>query len=205
MNSKHLDDIKNIKIYENLLLLHGETYRALDWGSKESQLKRFEVLSEIGFDNGDSVLDVGCGLSDFNFWLEERFPNLNYSGLDLSPKMIEKSNKRYPNCRFFLGSILDVDFGAKQFDFLVASGIFVFRENDPLGYMKKTIERMYKLCIKGTAFNCLSNFTINNSDAEFTADPCDIFRFCKSISSRVILRHDYHPNDFTIYLYKNHT
>ena len=35
------------------------------------------------------------------------------------------------------------------------------------------------------------------------SDPSQVFRFCKSLSEWVVLRHDYLPHDFTIYMYKN--
>ena len=41
------DDIANSNLYSNLLNKHGDDFRSLNWGSKQSQLKRFEVLGTI--------------------------------------------------------------------------------------------------------------------------------------------------------------
>ena len=196
------DDDENIKLYEKLLEKYGENYQSLDWGSQKSQFRRFEILADIGITKGDSVLDVGCGLSDFYTWLQDNIPGIKYYGIDITPSMIEKSSKKYPNIKFWKGSILDQDMKNQKFDFLFASGIFVFRKDNPISYMKKTIEKMFSLAIKGIAFNSLSTFASNKSLNEFYADPSEIFKFCKSIDKRVVLRHDYHKNDFTIYIHK---
>ena len=57
-----------IDYFEGLLDQHGESYKALDWNSIESQRLRYKILKEI-FVYGKkasnvSVLDVGCGLGE---------------------------------------------------------------------------------------------------------------------------------------------
>lgn len=198
-----VDDKKNISIYTSLLEKYGEDYRALDWGSKESQELRFKILAEIGLNYGDSILDVGCGLADFYSWIKNNVDGINYTGLDITPEMIDKSKKRFPKIEFKQGTIYDENLCNQNFDFIFASGIFVFRKKEPFSYMKKTIKKMYDISIKGVAFNSLSQFSPNKSKNEFYADPSEIFKYCMSISSKVILRHDYHLSDFTIYLYKD--
>lgn len=197
------DDKINASIYTSLLERYGEDYRALDWGSKESQQLRFKILAEIGLKSGDTVLDVGCGLADFYSWIKNNIDGVKYSGLDITPEMIEKSKKRFPKIEFKQCTVFDEDISNKKFDFIFASGIFVFREKEPISYMKKTIKKMYDISIKGIAFNSLSQFSPSKAENEFYADPSEIFEYCMSVSSKVILRHDYHLNDFTIYLYRD--
>ncbi len=199
MNS---DDKRNVDIYEALLAEHGETYRALDWGSRESQQKRFEVLAGIGISAGDRVLDVGCGLADLNAWLIEHRPGVEYSGIDLTPVMAERAQARFPNAKISNQTIFDLDFPIQAFDYLVASGIFVFRQKSPEEYLFSTIRTMYKFCIKGVAFNSLSFWAEIKSPNEFYADPATVINFCRRLTRKVVLRHDYHPADFTVYMYK---
>lgn len=198
----NIDDTNNINLYETLLKKYGEDYRALDWGSESSQNLRFSILNEIGLKKNDKVLDIGCGLSDFYGWLQKHNPKVKYSGLDITPGMIMQSKSRFPELDFYLGSIHDIKIESQKFDYLIASGIFVFRTVKPKDYMCKTIKKMYKLSKKGIAFNSLSSLSKNKSHKEFYGDPCETFKFCKSFSSRVVLRHDYHDGDFTIYMYK---
>ena len=196
------DDKKNIYLYQKLLDEFGEDYRSLDWGSRESQHLRFKILYEVGIQSGDSILDVGCGIADFYLWLQKNKPEINYSGLDLTPGMINYSKKRFPHIEFLLGTINDKILSGKKYDYLIASGIFVYRQNNPMLYMKKTIKKMYDLSKKGIAFNSLSSFSPNKMSNEFYANPTEVFKYCKSLDKNVVLRHDYHDSDFTIYLYK---
>lgn len=198
----NLDDKRNINVYEALLAEHGKSYRALDWGSRESQLKRFEVLTDIGITAGDRILDVGCGLADLNAWLLEHRPGVEYSGIDLTPGMVEIAQARFPNVKIFNKTIFDLDSSMETFDYLVASGIFVFRQERPEDYLFSTIKVMFGFCNKGISFNSLSNWADEKSSNEFYADPVSVINFCKKITRKVAFRHDYHPADFTIYMYK---
>lgn len=198
----NLDDKQNINVYETLLAEHGETYRALNWGSCESQQKRFEVLANIGITAGDHVLDVGCGLADLNAWLIKHRPGVEYSGIDLTPGMVERAQARFPNVKILNKTIFDEELPIGPFDYVLASGIFVFRQESPEDYLFSTIKMMYGLCIKGVSFNSLSFWASKKSPGEFYADPVKVINFCKTVSQKIVLRHDYHPADFSIYMYK---
>ena len=197
------DDVKNIKLYESLLKKYKKGFRTLNWGSSKSQIRRFKVLAEIGISSGDKVLDVGCGLADFYNWIKKNKLKIKYTGLDITPGMIKKSKKKFPKINFIQGTIDHLNIMSQNFDYIIASGIFVYIKNNPDKYMKKTISKMYSLSKKGIAFNSLSSFSLKKDKNEFYANPSDMFNFCKNLSSRVVLRHDYHDNDFTIYMYKD--
>jgi SAM-dependent methyltransferase len=197
------DDLKTICHYQSLLHKHGESYRSLDWGSRESQIKRFEILAGIGVGPGDRVLDVGCGFADFNTWLIEHRPGVEYSGVDLTPGMVEKAQARFPNATILNKTIFDLDLAIASFDYLVASGIFYLRNENPMQYMESTIAQMFNFANKGIAFNSLSAWSKDKIDGEFFAEPADVMIFCKKLSHYVVLRHDYHPSDFTVYVYRS--
>ena len=69
--------------------------------------------------------------------------------------------------------------------------------------MKKTISRMFSVSKKGIAFNTLSQWADSKTGNEFYASPAETLEFCHTLSPYVVLRHDYHPADFTIFIYKN--
>jgi hypothetical protein len=52
------------------------------------------------------------------------------------------------------------------------------------------------------AFNSLSNWANDQEANEFYADPVQVLNFCRELTPWVVLRHDYHPRDFTVYMYK---
>ena len=83
----------NILFYDNRVSIHGTSYKSLNWGSKESQNLRFKVLSSIGDFNRKKILDFGCGIGDYYSWLIENNFNVNYTGIDISSKMVLK---KYP-------------------------------------------------------------------------------------------------------------
>ena len=196
------DDQLTVSIYTDLLAKHGVSFRALDWGSQESQEKRFQIISEIGFANSDSVLDVGCGLGDLYLWLNENGLSMEYYGLDITEAMVIRARERFPKVHFKQGSLVGEVVDQKQTDYVVASGIFFLRKDDPVEYMQRCIVKMYELARKGVAFNSLSSW-YKADDKEFRADPSAVLEFCKSLTRRVVLRHDYHDGDFTVYLYKH--
>lgn len=195
------DDEQTIARYESLLTEHGRTFRALNWGSRESQQKRFDVLAGVGITAGDHVLDVGCGLADFNAWLIEHRPGVDYSGIDLTPGMVERARSRFPNVTILNKTIFDEDISIGPFDYLIASGIFFLRKKNPKKYMEDCVLKMFNSATKGIAFNSLSTWAKYKTDGEFYAEPADVLDFCRKLSPYVVLRHDYHPADFTVYVY----
>lgn len=195
------DDQRNIKLYQSLLAEHGDSFRSFDWGSRESQIKRFEILADVGISAGDSVLDVGCGLADFNEWLQQNRPGVNYSGIDITPEMIMRAKARFPDVDLFNATIFDLKNPEKKYDYVVASGIFFFRKENPMDYMVHVINSMFRISSKGVAFNSLSTWAKNRTDGEFLADPCEVIDYCRTLSPFVGLRHDYHAADFSVFLY----
>jgi SAM-dependent methyltransferase len=198
-----LDDQRNVDRYDALLAMHGQSFRALDWGTRESQVRRFKVLAEIGLKSGDYVLDVGCGLADFYQWLEENEPGVNYSGIDITPAMASRAKERFPGVCIENLAISDLNLLPDSYDYLVASGIFFYRKKNPKSYLEKTVSQMFLAARKGIAFNTLSNWAKNKTAGEFYASPEAVLDFCRKLSPFVVLRHDYHVGDFTVYVYKS--
>src|SRR5919109_3859483 len=115
------DDERNVRYYTDLIGKYGVDVRALDWGSRESQAVRFSVLAEVGQLHDASVLDVGCGLGDFFGWLKSAGIGVEYTGIDITPKMIEVARQRFPETRFELRNLLEnVNCTTKCYDIVFA-------------------------------------------------------------------------------------
>ncbi len=200
MDTYKKNDLRNKNFFRQSLATHGQKIEALNWGSRKSQQQRFRVLAEVGISPGCSLLDVGCGLADFKCWLDAQGIAVQYSGLDITPEMIEKCRQRYPRQAFFCGNIFDSAPG--MFDYVTASGIFYLRRHHPMKYLLDTVETMFEKANFAIAFNSLSSWSPKQDMAEFHASPLALVQACRKLSPYIVLRHDYHPNDFTVYIYK---
>lgn len=87
-----------------------------EFGKKVMQAEAEYIQNELK--GCSSILDVGCGIGSF----EERLPELNITGLDSSPEMLEEAGKR-SNKPFVLGDAEHLDFEDGLFDavFFVAA------------------------------------------------------------------------------------
>jgi len=181
----------------------GHDARSLDMSLPSQQL-RFRVLSGVGDLRGTSVLDVGCGFGDYFEYLEKEHISTQYTGLDISPEFVKEGASRHPGAKFYQTDI--GNFHAEGgFDYVMASGTFNVRfREDQEAWTLKTLEKMFSLCRKGMAVSLISTWadSSHHRDDIFYFSPERTFEFCKSLTRWVVLRHEYMPHDFTIYLYK---
>jgi SAM-dependent methyltransferase len=198
------DDDRNRDLYRSLLGQHGYTPKALNWNSIAAQRARFEVVHDTGISRNASVLDVGCGLADLRLFLKERGHRGSYCGIDLTPEMIAAARTRFPDDQFATANLLSLsDEALSKFesDIVIASGIFYFRRNEPGRFLQEMVKRLFYLARDCLAFNSLSTWGDRSAEPdEFRADPVETLKFCRSLTPWCILRHDYHPGDFTIIL-----
>ena len=65
---------------------------AVGWlDGKQNQAKRFETLLNIGVQEGDSILDLGCGLGHMVEHLEKIGLNVRYTGIDTNKWSIQQA------------------------------------------------------------------------------------------------------------------
>jgi SAM-dependent methyltransferase len=189
--------------YDSLVRQYGHDPRACDYGRPESQEIKFRVLSEVMPLANASLLDVGCGFADFAGYLQSRFPGLEYSGIDLCSAMVIEARRYQPKLDLRVGNILDAPFD-RTFDVVTANGIFYLLGDQAWPMMRQIIERLFALATSAVAFNSLSAWTKDTEQEanEYYADPVKVLDFCRRLTPWVVLRHDYHPRDFTVYMYK---
>ncbi|MFC1963390.1 class I SAM-dependent methyltransferase [Chloroflexota bacterium] len=193
---------ETIRRYEERLLKYGVSTKTIGWRDKEQQYRRFDILSEIGNLNSCSILDIGCSFGDFYEFLKLRGLNVKYTGYDISSKLLEVAKKRYPEATFEVSDILEQS-TKKIFDYVVSSGVFNARLSDNEEFLKAMITRCFELCISGVAINMTSNYVDYHDEGLYYYSPEKVFTFCKTLTKRITLRHDYMPYEFTVYLYKD--
>ncbi|SRR6266851_1634502 len=184
------------------LAAHGPSLPAVGW-SPESLRKRFEVLSGVGLMTNARVLDVGCGFGDFLAFLREvgQVPAY-YAGIDVVTEFIDEARRRHPDACFQVADLVDLS-GENTYDYCLASGIFYLPSSDWQNYVRETALKMFELSDKGSAINFLSSFSRRPDATSYYADPGVVLSLLgQYVCRRLVLRHDYLPNDFTVYLYK---
>lgn len=189
------------QFFDGLVQKYGRDIRALDYGSVESQTRRFEILAEALPDRPLRLLDVGCGFADFSDFLRERGRQVDYVGVDICPAMIEEARRSHPTLDLQQMDIL-ADAPAGSFDMVTANGIFYLIRHEPMETMRAIIRRLYELSSYAVAFTSLSTRSPVFAAGEFHADPVETLAFCQTLTPYVVLRHDYLPHDFAVYLYR---
>jgi len=189
--------------HRDSLTRHGYHPNALYWSGREIQETCFKVLADIGVTSNDSVLDVGCGFGDLKGWANKQgIRSLVYTGVDLSPDILEQAKLRNPKAVFLSGDLFDMDFQEKSFDWVILSGSLNEQLHDESAYAKRVIERMYQLCRKGVAFNMLDARFVKAHDLH-SQIPNEILKFCQSLCPDCTLMDDYLEIDFAIYMLKS--
>lgn len=199
MNEKDKQAI--IQRYSENLKKYGYSPKTLEW-FKNRQPIRFKALSEIGDLNNCSILDVGCGFGDLYGFLIKKGLSIKYMGYDIYENFIKIARKVYPDAHFEVKDI-EEDKINEKFDWVFSSGIFNNKMTDNASSIRSMLKRMFKLCNKGVAADFMSTFVDFKSKGAYYANPEVVFGFCETLSRRVLLRHDYMPFEFCIYIYKD--
>ena len=189
------------RFYERRLRKYGDGPQVLGW-SAEGQRRRFEILEQVGIVEGAQVLDVGCGLGHFLDYLQkERSLNVSYRGLDLSLKLIERARKLHPKIPFEVANVFSDPLPGPS-DFVVASGVLNLEMGNNEAVLRRFLHSTFAGCRNAVAVNMLSTSADWYDRGRHYYDPIRTMRHARTVTRRVVLRHDYLPHDFTLYLYR---
>lgn len=183
---------------------YGVDPKSLSWGSRGAAHQRFRAIwKEIDF-SGKSVLDVGCGFGEMAKFLHKRYKDVKYTGVDIVPEFIAQAKADHPYFDFEVKDYFNDPIDEK-FDVVMASGTLnsnLGQEN--LEFRKRAIKVMFEHSKKVCAFNMLGGHpkpqTPEGSNVWY-ADSLEILEYSMSLTRRVVLRANYHPKDFTIFMY----
>jgi len=190
-----------IKLYNELFNTYGDTAEAIQM-SKEGQLFRFQELSKIGLLDNCTVLDIGCGRGDLYPFLIEHFKNVDYTGIDIVPELINQCLEKYQGTNFQCIDLFEQSIDQK-IDYVFISMVFNNVEMGHGDYFKKMISIAYDLCETGLAFNFTSNYKNFDSNNSISYDPSMMLDFClNNITRHLSLNHNYEKCDVSMFLYK---
>lgn len=99
--------------------------------------------------NKGRILDVGCGPGNFAKYISKAgYP---VTGIDISPKMIEKAKELVPNCDFRVMNCLNLDFSEETFaGILIAYSLLHLPRSDAIDVLKQcfgVLQRKGTLCL----------------------------------------------------------
>lgn len=81
-----------------------------------------EILEEIEKEPFENLLDCGCGPAPMEFLLSQKYPEKHFTGIDLTPAMIELAkSKNIPNADFIVGDCENLPFDENSFDLIICS------------------------------------------------------------------------------------
>lgn len=186
--------------YDRLVDRYGHDPRAVDASSSETLLVRYRALAEVLDLSGKQVLEVGCGFGDLGDFLEQRYDGIRYTGIDISQRMIAEGQRVHPRLELRVGNVLDLEDG--RYDVVLAQGIFYLLGTGAEEKMHALIEKMFELAREAVAFTTTSSWAERQDPSEFYADPARLLSFVRTLTPSLVLRHDYHPGDLAMYLYK---
>jgi SAM-dependent methyltransferase len=199
---EHSDKQALIQRYKDRLEQYGvNDHRTIASGTKERHWMRFQTLIEIGDIRDCRLLDLGCGTGDLVLFLQESGINVDYTGYDINPYLIESAQQRFPDKCFEVKDIQLEDF--PRFDYIVGQAVFNYRLKavDNLQLVKEMLTRCYQHADKGVAFDFISTYADFHPDYAYPYSPEALFTFAKTLTKRVTLRHDQPLFEFVLYLY----
>jgi SAM-dependent methyltransferase len=193
-----------LKRYSDRLAQMGPTRDALGWNKPKHNL-RYRVLLEYWLAGSMvrplRILDFGCGFGDLFGYARDRGVMLEYTGLDINEDLIRVARDRYPQSRFLCRDLFETDLD-ERFDVVLASGVHNFRLSNNQEFVERCFEVFDGLADFGFAANFLSNRVNFQNDDNFYFAPEDILSLAMRYSPRVMLRHDYMPFEFTVFVDK---
>jgi SAM-dependent methyltransferase len=201
------DKIDTLNRYNERLKELGYSEATLGWSRNKNKV-RFEALikewhSEI---SESAICDFGCGFGDFFGFLtnEKKIKLTDYTGIDINENLINIGRELYPEANFWVGDIVQENY-SKTFDFIFSSGVFNHKlsHGDEYHFIDETLQKINQLSRKGFAINFLSDKVDYRHEHTFHSNPGKILDIVYQFSNHILLRNDYMPFEFTVYVRKD--
>jgi SAM-dependent methyltransferase len=202
-----------VAYYEEQLALHGDTHLGVAWPKAEDVPVRHDVMLDVvrpeDAERTVRLLDLGCGASALYEHISERgIPNVDYTGLDLSPKFVELCRAKFPENEYHCVDVLEEAGSLPRFDYVVMNGVVTVKRevafDEMLAYFERLVRAAFALAERGIAFNVMSKHVDWERDDLFHLPFDTLARFLTSELSRdFVIRNDYGLYEYTAYVYRS--
>ena len=198
------DDAGSIRQwYRDRIKVYGVTFESLSAGPAQRERIRHGVHASALIGDEPEVLDIGCGIGRFYGFLKESGRPCRYTGYDIVPEYIAHCRERYPEIRVVERNIPEQPIEG-QFDTIVASQVFNHRYSHGrnLEVLESVLRAAFAAARVSLSVDMLSTYVDYEEQHLYYYRPEQVFAMAKSITRRVLLRHDFAPFEFCIQLYR---
>jgi SAM-dependent methyltransferase len=189
---------KIIARYNERLQKYGYAPETLGW-DKHRHVLRYHILLSLWDATNKSILDFGCGFGDLYGFIKELGIPCTYTGVDINEGLISKGREVYPGARLISADVLAGEL-PESFDFIFSSGVHNLKLSDPQSFIQQTFDWFAKHARFGFAANFSSARVEYRHDHMYYSDPVKIVELAYRYSNRVVLRNDYMPFEFTVFV-----
>jgi len=188
--------------YREAFRRHGDSPAAVLWPKGRQDL-RFAALTRFVQGSGFSVLDFGCGLAHLLPYLQERFGDVRYAGVDIVPEFIDACRRKFPSAKF--GTIDEVE---PTHDYVLVSGAFnILYHPDAAMHQQLVFENLSALFRRATrllSVNFMSDHIDYTQEGAYHQGIAPLLAHLRSaVSPRFVLDHSYLPYEYTVTVFKD--
>ena len=167
---------------------------------------RFDALTGPIAHDDFSILDYGCGLGHLKAYLDKRFDEFAYCGVDIVGEFIKENLRNFPDGVF--REIESYKSIADQFDYVVLSGVFNLLYTDDVDRHQRNVRETLLNLFGNTKIALSVNFMTDQVDYKqpfaHHQNVFEIYEFVsKYMSPRLFLDQSYMPYEFTIVAYRD--
>jgi SAM-dependent methyltransferase len=203
--------IEIVEHYESCLARHGDSHLGVDWPKMRDAETRYRVMLELipaSLPSIVKLLDFGCGASHlYEHIVANGATGIEYSGLDLSPKFVELSRKKFPKNHYICADILDDPDAVPTVDYIVMNGVFTEKRSltfdEMLAYFERMLTAVFAKAERGIAFNAMSTH-VDWERADLFHLPFDTLAriLIRALTRNFVIRNDYGLYEYTTYVYR---
>lgn len=194
-------ELRMVARYSERFHKFGVDPRTLGWDNNQNQNQRFLTAIKSVDVNGKSILDVGCGFSDFYSFLKEYYGKesaFSYSGIDINPDLINECRVRFPDAQYEVRNILVQPHVANAWDVVTMFGLLNYKipDYDNLSYAKDFIATAFTIAKDYLIVDMLSskkNINYPSEDFVIYHEPAVMLDYALSLTPYVKVIHSGEP------------
>ncbi len=191
-----------VRFYRWHLRDFGDTPMGVRWTEEGQKLRYEKILQCMGDPSGKRLLDFGCGKGDFYGFLKGRGYRFDYTGIDITPELVELGRRKFPTARF---EVLDIEEEGlrEDFDIVVVIGTFNLRVAGIKDTFRTALKILYSHAREAVHLNCLSSVRKTRDPELFMLAPDELVAFVSGeITGRFRLLHGEVEGEMFLSLYK---